>query len=233
MGKKKKQKGTPKWVGFAAAGIAVVLIAGSFFLLRALLLDSSQQRQRRIQTVHLVKPPPPPKIKEKPPEPKVEKKKEIIEPEPEEKPEPEPEESQDQGPQDDQLGLDSDGTAGSDGFGLKAKKGGSPLIGGGGDSTLMRRYAWYVQMIQEEIRKKVKRHLEEDGGIPEGKPQTLVRIVLERDGELVGFRLVGSSGNDRMDKAVQAALKSIRRFREPLPGGMPRAAMKLKIASKG
>jgi outer membrane biosynthesis protein TonB len=183
--------------------------------------------------VHLVKPPPPPKIKEKPPEPKIEEKKEIIEPEPEKPPEETPDESQDQGPQDDQLGLDSDGTAGSDGFGLKAKKGGSPLIGGGGDSTLMRRYGWYVQLIQDEIRKEVKRQLEEDGGIPEGKLQTLVRIVLERDGELVGFRIVGSSGNTRMDNAVQAALKGIRRFREPLPGDMPRAAMKLKIASKG
>jgi TonB family protein len=230
MGNKKKQ-GTPKWIGFAAAGIAVILIAGGVFLLRTLLQDSSKQRQRRIQMVQLVKPPPPPKIKEKPPEPKIEKKKEIIEPEPEKPPEEAPEEAQDEGPQDDQLGLDADGTAGSDGFGLKAKKGGRALIGGGG--TLMRRYAWYVQLVQDEIRKEVKRRLEENGGIPDGKLQTLVRIELDREGELLGFRIVGSSGNPAMDEAVQAALKSIRRFREPLPGGMPRAAMKLKIASKG
>ena len=97
----------------------------------------------------------------------------------------------------------------------------------------MRKYAWYVQLVQEEIREEVKRRLEENGGIPEGKLQTMVRIVLDRDGNLAGFEIVGTSGNRRMDEAVQAALRDIRRFREPLPGGMPRAAMKLKIASKG
>ncbi len=228
----KRKKTSTRWIGFAAGAIVLVVLAGAVFLVRALLMDSSQQRQRRIQTVQLVKPPPPPKIPEKPPPPKVEEKKEIIEPEPEKPPEESPDEAQDDGPQDDQLGLDADGAAGSDGFGLKAKKGGSPLIGGGG-GTLMRRYAWYVQLVQDEIRKEVKRRLEEDGGIPEGTLQTLVRIELDQEGELVGFRLEGSSGDPRMDEAVQEALRSIRRFREPLPGGMPRAAMTLKIASKG
>lgn len=226
----RKKKSTPKWIWIVSSTTAIAFLFGAFFLLRALLMDDSQQRQRRIQMVHLVKPPPPPKIKEPPPPPEV-KKKEIIEPEPEPEPEETPE-AQDDGPQDDQLGVDADGTAGSDGFGLKAKKGGAPLIGGGG-SGLMSRYSWYVRMIQEEIHEHVKENLESNGGIPEGKLQTLVRLVLGRRGELMDFELVGSSGNESMDKAVQAALKKIRRFREPLPGDMLGAAIKVKISSKG
>ncbi|BBO85847.1 hypothetical protein DSCO28_64130 [Desulfosarcina ovata subsp. sediminis] len=198
-----------------------------------LLKDDSRHRQRRIQMVTVVKPPPPPKVKEKPPEPEVKKKEEIINPEPEEMP---PEALDDQPPDEapprEDLGLDADGTAGSDGFGLRANKGGRALIGGGGDSvSLMRRYAWYTRMVQDELSKRMKRHMEENGGIPDGDLKTMIQIRLDEYGKIVEYRLTRSSGNSKMDDAVVSALK-LATIDEPPPRGMPRT-IKLKISAKG
>lgn len=181
----------------------------------------------------LIKPPPPPKIKEKPPEPEIKKEEEIIEPEVEElPPEDMDDQAQDDVPPGDELGLDADGSAGSDAFGLKAKKGGRALIGGPfGSHSLLRKYAWYTQIIQTEIRKKVDDHMERNGGLPKGELQALVQLVLDDAGNIVSYRLYRSSGNRDMDAAVEEALR-LTQISEPPPAGMPRQ-MKVKISSKG
>ena len=183
--------------------------------------------------VTLMKPPPPPKIKEKPPEPEVEKKEEIIEPEQQE-PEPEPMEDQanDEPPPGNELGLDADGAGGSDGFGLKAKKGGRSLIGGKySDSSLMRRYAWYTRIIQEELRKRINKYMEGNGGVPDGNLKAIVQISLDKEGNVLDFLIEGSSGNDHMDEALKKTL-ALAKISEPPPQGMPKT-LKLKISSKG
>ena len=48
-------------------------------------------------------------------------------------------------PPGDELGLDAEGGAGSDGFGLRAKKGGRGLIGGGD------RNRWYEGQVQRDL----------------------------------------------------------------------------------
>ena len=228
---KKKDK-----VKIAVSGIAfclvVLMVAGAVFALKYLLKDDKYRRQRRIQMVTLLKPPPPPRIKEKPPDPEV-KKEEIIEPELEETPpEAVDDASQDDTPPGDDLGLDADGSAGSDGFGLRANKGGRALIGGSyGDAAMMRRYAWYTRIIQEELRKRMNRHMEGNGGIPDGNLKALVQITLDDFGKIVDFNLARSSGNRRMDDAVVNILK-VATMDEPPPRGMPRV-IKLKISAKG
>ncbi|BBO68357.1 hypothetical protein DSCA_22870 [Desulfosarcina alkanivorans] len=232
MGKHKKGK-TRFIIGGVAACLVVLFVAGAVFALKYLLKDDSQRRKRRIQMVTVVKPPPPPKIKEKPPEPEIKKKEEMIEPEPEETPpEPADDMAEDDTPPGEDLGLDADGTAGSDGFGLKARKGGRALIGGTlSDASMMRRYGWYTRIIQEELRKRMNRHMEENGGIPDGNLKTQVQITLDDLGKIVNFDISRSSGNPLMDDAVVNALK-LATISEPPPRGMPRI-IKLKISAKG
>ncbi|WP_155313541.1 energy transducer TonB [Desulfosarcina ovata] len=232
MGKKNNRSGQPVVV-VAIVFIVLLVATGTVLGVKYLLKDDSRHRQRRIQMVTVVKPPPPPKVKEKPPEPEVKKKEEIINPEPEEMP-PEALDDQppDEAPPGEDLGLDADGTAGSDGFGLRANKGGRALIGGGGDSvSLMRRYAWYTRMVQDELSKRMKRHMEENGGIPDGDLKTMIQIRLDEYGKIVDYRLTRSSGNSKMDDAVVSALK-LATIDEPPPRGMPRT-IKLKISAKG
>jgi TonB family protein len=220
-------------IGGVALCVVLLMLVGVVFALKYLLKDDQQRRKRRIQMISVVKPPPPPKIKEKPPEPEIKKKEELIEPEPEETPpEPTDDMSEDDVPPGEDLGLDADGTAGSDGFGLRAKKGGRALIGGAySDASMMRRYGWYTRIIQEELRKQLNSHMESNGGYPEGNPKALVLITLDELGKIVEYNLSRSSGNEKMDDALVSALR-LATISEPPPKGMPRI-IKLKISAKG
>lgn len=229
MTENKKKRSPRIMIGLVSAGVVLVLICLSVFVLKILMTDEGQKRKRQIQMVRLMKPPPPPKIKEKPPEPEV-KKEEIIEPEEEEPPPEQTEDqSQDDTPAGDDLGLDAEGGAGSDGFGLVGKKGGRSLIGGGwGNNSLLRKYSWYIRFIEEEISKRLARN----GGIPSDKLKTLVRIVLDEVGTIVDYRIYASSGNQQMDDAVMLALEQTEMINEPPPEGMPRV-VRIEITSPG
>lgn len=227
--RKKSRNSSVTRVWIFSGFVAFLVLSLSLLGLRMFLKDSGPQTRRNTHFV-MLQPPPPPKIQEKPPEPE-EKKPEINTPE-EQVPEETEDHAKEETPPGDDLGLDAEGTSGSDAFGLKAKKGGRPLIGGdGGRNALLNRYAWYTQIIQEEIRNKVRGHMEKNGGIPEGNLQTLVDIELDDLGRIVHFRIRGLSGDSRMDAAVQEVLW-MGRIGEPPPYGMPRS-MKIKISSRG
>ncbi len=172
------------------------------------------------------KPPPPPK--EKPPEPEMQKKETIIAP-------------QDMSPQasakgDDKpvaegpLGLEgAQGGAGSDGFGLAARKGGrdvttlgtGPRVGGGKDmATLLRQYAPYTRLVEEDVNRIVRKRLEDKGGIPKGKLEALAEIILGNKGEITDARIIRSSGNNTMDEVVKIRSSmhgSVNPFRKVAP----------------
>jgi protein TonB len=227
----RRKKGPPKKLIWSiSAAVAVLVLLGGFLVVRKLILTDPGKRMRQIQTVTILKPPPPPKIKKEPPKPEMKKdvvEKKIETPEEEDK-------AEEDAPTDDQLGLDADGMAGSDAFGLKAKKGGQAIIGGAfGNNSLLRRYAWYARAVEEEIRGKVRAYLDMKGGIPERNLKTLVKIVLDDKGTILEFSIYGSSGNHRMDEAVMASIRDLGRVSEPLPGGLKKAYMKIKISSKG
>ena len=231
--KQETSKDPKKMIRYVSAGIAVVMICLAFSVVKMLSSDDSQKRKKNIQSVNLLKPPPPPKVKEKPPEPEVKKKEEIIEQTPEE-PEPEQmnEDNADEPPPGNELGLDADGSGGSDGFGLRAKKGGRSIIGGGtGSGTLMRRYAWYTRILEEELRKRLNSHLEKNGGIPDENLKAIVSIKLDDRGKILDVRIAGSCGNKEIDRAMETSFK-LAKISEPPPGGMPRT-IKLKISVKG
>jgi TonB family protein len=96
---------------------------------------------------------------------------------------------------------------------------------------MMRRYAWYTRIIQEELRKRLNRLMEENGGYPDGNPKALVLITLDEFGKIINYDLSRSSGSSKMDDAVVKALK-LATISEPPPKGMPRV-LKLKISAKG
>jgi TonB family protein len=227
----KKRSGKTIVLG-ASAFVAVLFIAVVVYGIKILISDDGQKRKRQIQMVTLVKPPPPPKIEEKPPEPEVKKKEEIIEPEPEPEPEEMNDTSQDDAPPGDELGLDADGAAGADGFGLKAKKGGRALIGGGlGNNSLLRKYAWYTRIIQEDLRKQIHDYMNQDGGIPSGNCRVMVKILLDSAGTIVDYTIVDPCGNPQMDNAVKKVL-GMAKISEPPPADMPKT-IKLKVSAKG
>ena len=215
-----------KAIWFVSIAVVVIFLCTGMLLIKIFISDDGSKRIRMIQTVQLLKPPPPPppKIEEKPPEPEIEKK-EIKEPE--ETPE---EVAEDNVPADSDLGLDAEGTAGSDAFGLVGKKGGRALIGGGNNPLLLK-YAWYFGILQKELCKKVQELIDKNGGIPKGKLQTCIKIMLDEQGAIVKYSIIGSSGNHKMDDAVEEVLR-FSRISEPPPAGMPRS-MKVRITSQG
>jgi hypothetical protein len=215
-------------------GLFFLVVIG--FIVKVVLTDVGPRKKEQISTVTLLEPPP--DVKEKPPEPEIPKevpKQEVIQDIPQQQDTPQ-NDSQDDTPAGNDLGVDAEGGAGGDAFGLVGKKGGRAItLGGGGGGmnrlSLLTKYGWYTQKIQEEIKKQVKKRMDQAGGIPKGKFQTLVKIVLDSRGTIVKYHIVGASGNSKIDEALQSTLGEIR-ISEPPPAGMP-AGMTLKITSQG
>jgi protein TonB len=231
--KKKKKTDTSTLIIYGVVGIA--FLGGIAFLVSLMLSDSSHRKREKIAVIKLLKPPPPPV--EKPPEPEVPKevpKQEVIEdiPQPQDTP-------QDDQPQDtpagQDLGVDAEGGAGSDGFGLVGKKGGRGItLGGGGgglsNASLLAKYGWYTKKVEKELWQRVKSILDKDGGIPKGKHSATVHLVLNGTGTITRFKLLGSSGNEKIDEALKSALSALK-ISEPKPDGMPNG-LTLKVSSQ-
>ena len=173
-----------------------------------------------IQQISLVQPPPPP-----PPPPKMEEP-----PPPEieevEVPEPEPEPVADNTAADeplpgDDLGLDADGVAGADGFGLRAKKGGRGLIGGGDPNR------WYAGVIQSDLQN----WLAEIEDIRKGRYAAVVKIWIADDGAVESAELEKSTGDSGLDAAIERALGAGFRISRSPPEDMPQP-VRLRITSR-
>ena len=224
-------------VSWGLIALMIIVLGAGIYIVKIAMSDTEPRKKNTVATVTLLKPPPV-VIKEKPPEPEpvkeIQKKEDIIAPElKNESPAPSNADN-DNTPAGDKLGLDAEGGAGNDAFGLVGKKGGRSLLAGGngmGAISLLNKYSGYTQMVATVIRKKVMKRLDEDGGIPRGKLQAVVRINVDTEGAVVGFRIIGSSGNNRMDEAVMRTLGSIK-VGEPPPNGMPRT-MDIRITSQG
>ena len=223
-----KKKFKLVWLGYAAMLLVFLVVGG--WLLKTFLFADDPQGRRKVHMVTLVKPPPPPPPpKEEPPPPEPEE--ELIPPEPEPLADT-PDDSADDSPASENLGVDAEGTAGGDSFGLVGNKGGRGLIGGGlGESSLLRKYAWYTRMVQDEIRRELKAKLEKNGGWPDKGQNAKVKIVLDPTGLIVDFSLVTSSGDKILDQTVLAVLPNVR-MREPPPQDMP-LALFIRVAPRG
>jgi periplasmic protein TonB len=141
-------------------------------------------------------------------------------------------------PADGPLGLEGEGGAGSDGFGLAGRgKGGRDVttIGGGGGggggydmNAALRKNARYNNRVQDEIDKGVRKCLNENGGIPKGKLEALVKIGMDDGGLVAEHRIIKASGNKIMDDAIAKFLRYAK-ISEPPPGDIPKGEKGLAI----
>ena len=99
-----------------------------------------------------------------------------------------------------------------------------------GRLSLLSKFGWYTQIVETEIRKKVMKHLDENGGIPRGKLQAVVQVSVNSAGSIVKYKIIGSSGNHKMDEAVNQSIGDIK-ISEPPPDGMPRT-MSIRVTSQ-
>ncbi len=187
--------------------------------------QKSPQTKKVVQQVTMIQPPPPPPPPEqKPPEPEVEEAK-IEEPEPEQEPEPAPEESNE--PPAEELGLDADGSAGADGFGLAARKGGRSILGGSGGSTIL----WYGGQIKRLVENELQNLLSDTEAMKTGYV-VVVSVWVGQDGRVSRSELSSGSGKPDVDEALRAALPKLRlSLEKPPPENMPQP-VKIRLTSR-
>jgi len=201
--------------------IAAVLIIGIIYavvsFIQGFVDNKPEKKQPKVQKITLFKPPPPPPPpppqEEPPPEPDIE---EEVEPEPE--PENLPDVS-DEAPAE-SLGLDADGSAGSDGFGLAARKGGRGLLAGNPN-------AWYAGIIKNTV---LNAMMDRDE-LRRRAYAAYISIWIDVDGSVLRYKLSRSSGDKNIDKVINAVLAKIDRVSDKPPVGM-KQPLKLKITSR-
>lgn len=241
---KKKKKKKSSWQSWMVSGSLVLVLLGAIgFVVRIFLSDDGPRKKPSFTMVTLLKPPPP-EVKEKPPEPETPKEapKESLST-PIDAPPPQNQaqnDSQDDSPPaGDTLSVEGDGSAGSNAFGLGAKRPGTGrdiTIGGSGGGGMNRlamltKYGWYTSKVQEEIKKQFKKRMENGGGVPKGKYEITLKVLLDSQGVIKKYKIVASSGNEMLDKALKASLPELKISQAP-PEGMP-PLITLRIVSQG
>ena len=120
-------------------------------------------------------------------------------------------------PMGDLLGLDAQGAAGSDAFGLIARRGGRDLLttGEGGIGC-----EWYATVLGSELNDLLLPILQENERLLSDSWSVLVKLWLEPDGEVERFE-VSNTGDPAMDRELASALGRFDRVTTPPPPDMP------------
>lgn len=210
--KRKKKPYVPILIGVC---VVAIFLLGVLFV-RSFLGGGSVQQQKIVQEVHLIRPPPPPPPEEKPPPPPPPEEK-VVTPQPDEHPDPKP---SNEPPPSEHLGLDAEGGAGGDAFGLVGNKGGRELLGSGGSA-----FAWYSNLVQGEVRD----CLADDKTV---RGSIRLRMWVRQDGAIDRVMLAESTGDHARDKAIEAKLQGCRRFSQAPPSGTPQP-INLRLVSHG
>lgn len=189
---------------------------GAIALMRNFLQSTPGQPKQVTQQIQLIRPPPPPPDLPPPPPPPPEEKVDV--PDPPQKPDPTP---SDEPPPGEQLGLDAEGSAGGDEFGLAARKGGRDLLASGGSA-----YAWYAGLLKSQILDQL--NSEQHARL--GNYSVVVRVWIRSDGTVDRVRIAQSSGSRERDQAIETALSRISRLPQAPPADMPEP-VSLRIVS--
>lgn len=209
-----------RWVRSAPLMIAILftttLGSAAVYYISQFISSPPPVPKKVVQTVQLIRPPPPPPQIEKPPEPpKVEEEK-IPEPEqPPDTPSNDP-------PPGDRLGLDTEGGAGSDAFGLVGNKGGRGLLASGGD-----RFAWYAGTLKDDLLG----FLSEHPDIRKRAYSVNVRLWLDGTGGVTRVALSSSTGDHDLDRELQTLLGSMEKVAQAPPADMPQP-VQIRIVSR-
>jgi protein TonB len=205
----------------AGAVISIAIIVGIGFFVSNMLDAKPTKPKKMVQHITFVKPPPPPPPKEEPP-PEPEVQEEVDIPEPENEPDVADAPADDMPPMGD-LGLDADGVAGSDGFGLLARKGGRDLLGSGGAG----KFDWYAGVAQQYISE----FLYDNEQVRRWKYLIILHLWIEPDGKVKKYKIVNSNSDKKIEKSLNLALAKLDFIHESPPENMPQP-IKLKIVSR-
>ena len=143
-------------------------------------------------------------------------------PEPEQEPEPAPEESSE--PPAGDLGVDADGGAGGDAFGLVGRKGGRGLLSGAGGDPLV----WYGKKVTKTIRDA----MDADDVLAESSDSFTVELWINDAGRIERMNVVSGKGDDDLAARVRQILTRIGSFSDRPPEGLPQP-VKLRINQSG
>ena len=209
-----------------ALGLLIVaaLLAGALLVMR--FVSAPAGKKMGAQQIALIKqppPPPPPKPPEKPPEPpRVKEEVKIDQPKDVPKPD-EPKPADEKPASDKPLAVDADGSAGSDGFGLAANRGGRDLLttgsGGGGG-------AYYSGLLQREFFDALARNRK----LLKDEFRVVVRVWVGDDGRVQKADIVTSSGNAQFDDQIQLTLLEMNPLKDVPPKSM--RPMQLRLSNR-
>ena len=203
----------------AGLTFGVILLAAFIWVAHGLMASKDQKQARTVQNITVIRPPPPPPPPPEapPPPPPPEKIQEQVQ---QSEPEPTPDNTPAPSPQ---LGLDAEGAAGDDGFGLAARKGGSDMVGTGGAA-----FAWFTGKLKDEVTDR----LSSDAKL-RGKKYTIgVRIWLSPDGRIKEIVMTSGTGSRELDSAIHSDIAALGRLSETPPLEMPQP-ISLQIISRG
>lgn len=212
--KRTKRRYLSRLVG---AMFGLLLLLGFVWFVRTMMASKAVKQNRQVQIVQVIRPPPPPPPKDEPPPPPPEKTEEPL---PKDEPEPAP---NDEPPPSEPMGIDAQGSAGEDAFGLAARHGGSDLVGGNGSAA----FAWYTNRLKDAVVDK----LSSDSRIGSKKFSLSVQVWIEPDGRIKQVKLASTTGNHELDQRIESALSSLTRLSESPPLDMPQP-ISLKIVSR-
>lgn len=212
------------WLKTAAYALGGLVLLAVVALLLMKFLAGPTAKPSGVRQVALIKqppPPPPPKPPEKLPEPpKVKEEVKIDQPKDEPKPD-EPKAADETPASDKPLGVDAEGGAGSDGFGLAGNKGGRDFLttGGGGG-------AYYSGLLQRQFHEALSRNRK----VLKEEFKVVVKIWLGDDGRVQKADIVSGSGNPKVDDLIQLTLLDMTPLKDIPPSSM--RPMQLRLSNR-
>ncbi|MEP6502058.1 MAG: energy transducer TonB [Betaproteobacteria bacterium] len=215
---------TRPWLKPAALALAMALLLGGAVWALVAFLGHPVDKSHGVQSIALINqpPPPPPKPPEKPPEPpKI--KEEVKVDTPKDPPKADDPKPTDKPSSDKPLGLDANGAAGTDGFGLAANKGGQDIAGsgsGGGNG------AYYSGLLQRQFFEALSRNRK----VLHDEFRVVVKIWLADDGRVTRADIVSGSGNTQVDEQIQVTLMDMQPLRDVPPSSM--RPMQLRLSNR-
>ena len=200
----------------AVCVLVLVVGGGAVWIVRNFLAGGAPPQKKVVHEIRIIRPPPD-ALPPPPPPPPPEEEVDIPDPQQQEEPTP-----SDEPPPGEQLGLDAEGTAGGDGFGLAARKGGRDLLASGGSA-----FTWYAGLLKNEILDR----LQDDQRVRAGSYSVLVRVWVRPDGTIERIALAQSTGDKERDRAIESALAGVARVSQGPPANMPQP-VSLRIVSR-
>lgn len=209
-----------RWLPRIAVTLAICIAVSLVYFLKQWLGEENAPAKKMAQQITLLTPPPPPPPpkEEEPPPPEIEEKVEI----PEEQPEPEPMPEQSEAPPGEDLGVDAEGGAGGDEFGLVGKQGGRALLGGSGGST----EAWYKRALGMELQSLIN---EEEALRTTNVARVKLKLWID-EGRVQRVELLSSTGDKEWDRQLKRVVMGSH-LQTPMPAGVEQP-VHLQISSR-